>query len=84
MRLSYQEDRLRWEYFNDHPWELARPRVVLEDDGRDSQKWDWSVPLDHSLSRPRAGETNEEGLELDMVWDEIRQRQAGRPMNGES
>nr|XP_023907970.1 37S ribosomal protein S25, mitochondrial-like [Quercus suber]POF16567.1 37s ribosomal protein s25, mitochondrial [Quercus suber] len=56
LHLNYEEDLLRWEYFNDHPWELARPRVVLEDDGRDAEKWDWSLPLDHSLKRPGPGD----------------------------
>ncbi|KAI7363048.1 hypothetical protein KC328_g18941, partial [Hortaea werneckii] len=43
LQLKYEEDRLRWEYFNDHPWELARPRVVLENDGRDAERWDCVV-----------------------------------------
>jgi len=41
-RITYWEDVLRQEFFRDHPWELARPKVVLEDDGRDAQGWDWS------------------------------------------
>ena len=84
IRLAYQEDKLRWEYFNDHPWELARPRVILEDDGRDTERWDWSVPLDHALLRPRAGETNEQGAQLDVAWDDTRRTQAARPINGEA
>jgi small subunit ribosomal protein S23 len=40
--ITYAEDRLRSEFFGDHPWELARPKVVLEDSGNDSQNWDWS------------------------------------------
>lgn len=40
--IGYEEDKLRLEFFGDHPWELARPRVVLENDGRDGQKCDWS------------------------------------------
>ncbi|KAM0155911.1 hypothetical protein ACHAPG_005598 [Botrytis cinerea] len=40
--IVYEEDRIRQEFFRDHPWELARPRVVLEDDGRDGQRCDWS------------------------------------------
>ncbi|KAF2085989.1 mitochondrial ribosomal protein [Saccharata proteae CBS 121410] len=42
IKLSYEEDRLRREFFADHPWELARPRVVLENDGCDGRNWDWS------------------------------------------
>ncbi|KAI9815023.1 MAG: mitochondrial ribosomal small subunit component [Pycnora praestabilis] len=41
-RLAYQEDSLRKEFFKDHPWELARPRVILENDGKDGQRNDWS------------------------------------------
>ncbi|KAI9751688.1 MAG: hypothetical protein M4579_005953 [Chaenotheca gracillima] len=40
--ISYEEDRMREQFFKDHPWELARPRVVLENDGKDGQKIDWS------------------------------------------
>lgn len=84
LQLKYEEDRLRWEYFNDHPWELARPRVVLENDGRDAERWDWSVPLDHALNRPRAGEVNALGRRTDAEWDRVRRTQAGRPINGEA
>ncbi|KAI9785715.1 MAG: mitochondrial ribosomal small subunit component [Geoglossum umbratile] len=41
-KILHKEDALRRQFFGDHPWELARPRVVLENDGRDGQKWDWS------------------------------------------
>lgn len=40
--IEYPEDRLRKNFYSDHPWELARPRIVLEDDGRDGQRCDWS------------------------------------------
>ena len=40
--ITYEEDTLRREFFTDHPWELARPRVVLENDGKDAQLGDWS------------------------------------------
>ncbi|KAI9688543.1 MAG: mitochondrial ribosomal small subunit component [Bathelium mastoideum] len=36
------EHDLRQTFFSHHPWELARPRVILENDGRDAEKWDWS------------------------------------------
>ncbi|KAH0170724.1 hypothetical protein KCU67_g2500, partial [Aureobasidium melanogenum] len=42
VKLQYPEDQLRLDFFGDHPWELARPRQVLEDDGKDYQKFDWS------------------------------------------
>jgi small subunit ribosomal protein S23 len=40
--IVYEEDSIRQKFFGTHPWELARPRVVLEDDGRDAFRWDWS------------------------------------------
>ncbi|KAL0263353.1 mitochondrial ribosomal small subunit component [Diplodia seriata] len=41
-KLYYPEDSLRQEFFKDHPWELARPRLIIENDGKDGKKWDWS------------------------------------------
>ena len=73
--VKYEEDKLRWEYFNDHPWELARPRVVLEKDGRDGEKWGWGVGLDVAVVKPR-GQLGE--------WEGIVKSQAGRPVNGEA
>ncbi|KIH90774.1 37S ribosomal protein rsm25 [Sporothrix brasiliensis 5110] len=43
--ITYEEDELRQTFFKDHPWELARPRVVLETDGKDAQRYDWSKGL---------------------------------------
>lgn len=40
--IAYPEDKLRSDFFGDHPWELARPRVILEDSGNDSKGYDWS------------------------------------------
>ena len=40
--IVYEEDALRKEFYKDHPWELARPRVVLENDGDDAASDDWS------------------------------------------
>ena len=77
VKVTYEEDRLRWEYFNDHPWELARPRVILENDGKDYQKWDWS----HALCRP---EERDVGLRKVQEWDAKQETQANRPLNGES
>ena len=39
--IHYEEDFLRTEFFKDHPWELVRPRLLIEDDGKDYQKVDW-------------------------------------------
>jgi len=42
MPIVYPEDHLRKDFFGDHPWELARPRIILEDSGNDAKNWDWS------------------------------------------
>jgi small subunit ribosomal protein S23 len=42
-RITYIEDSLRKNFFKDHPWELARPRIVLEGKGKNEstrQNWD--------------------------------------------
>jgi small subunit ribosomal protein S23 len=85
INISYEEDRLRWEYFNDHPWELARPRVVLEDDGKDQHKWDWSLPLDYALLRPGLSpKTVPFDERPEVIWDRTASAQGLRPINGES
>ena len=43
--IVYPEDELRKVFYKDHPWELARPRMILELDGRDAQYRDWSKGL---------------------------------------
>lgn len=53
-QITYDEDRLRKDFFGDHPWELARPRMVIEDDGRDSYKTDWSL-----IQQPEKGLSGE-------------------------
>lgn len=40
--IRYEEDKLRSEFYGDHPWELARPRLVVEDSGNDAKHYDWS------------------------------------------
>ena len=42
LKVVYEEDQLRKQFFSDHPWELARPRIVLENDGKDAERCDWS------------------------------------------
>lgn len=40
--IVYPEDRMRTTFFGDHPWELARPRVMVElGGGYDAREWDW-------------------------------------------
>lgn len=52
--IGYEEDSLRQNFFGDHPWELARPRVILENDGKDYEKNDWS-----QISQPGRGLSGE-------------------------
>jgi small subunit ribosomal protein S23 len=44
-KIRYEEDHLRDVFYKDHPWELARPRIVLELDGKDAQRCDWGKGL---------------------------------------
>lgn len=41
-QLVYPEDSLRQHFYRDHPWELARPRMIIETDGKDLHRCDWS------------------------------------------
>lgn len=45
-RIIHPEDELRRTFFSDHPWELARPRIAVELDGKDAQYVDWSRGLE--------------------------------------
>lgn len=51
VQIRYEEDELRKQFFSDHPWELARPRIVLETDGRDSSRVDWSKGIQQPLRK---------------------------------
>jgi small subunit ribosomal protein S23 len=42
VQIKFEEDQLRKEFFRDHPWELARPRVLVETSGKDYERYDWS------------------------------------------
>lgn len=44
-KIVYEEDELRRTFFKDHPWELARPRIIMELDGKDARYLDWSKGL---------------------------------------
>ncbi|KFY27894.1 hypothetical protein V493_03221 [Pseudogymnoascus sp. VKM F-4281 (FW-2241)] len=60
--ITYEEDGLRENFYSDHPWELARPRVILEQDGKDGQKCDWS-----KIQQP-ARELNGESVIQRQLW----------------
>ncbi|KAF5024247.1 hypothetical protein F66182_3679 [Fusarium sp. NRRL 66182] len=58
-RISYLEDSLRTTFYKDHPWELARPRVILESDGKDYhvvQRQMWLME-NEKLSKRKAYDT---------------------------
>jgi small subunit ribosomal protein S23 len=55
VHIRYPEDKLRERFFSDHPWELARPRVVLERDREEGTKLDWSRGVQQP-GRPITGE----------------------------
>jgi small subunit ribosomal protein S23 len=42
VEIRYEEDELRKEFFRDHPWELARPRILVESSGKDFERYNWS------------------------------------------
>lgn len=54
--LVYEEDDLRRQFYTDHPWELARPRMIIEMDGRDAERYDWSKGL-RQPGMPLCGES---------------------------
>ena len=48
------EQYLRQKFYKEHPWELARPRVVVEEDGADYVRQDWSKM--EQIGKPLDGE----------------------------
>lgn len=40
--LRFFEDKIRSLFYTQHPWELARPKLLVENDGDDAQWQDWS------------------------------------------
>ena len=45
-RIKYEEDHLRRTFYKHHPWELARPRIVAEQDGHDAARVHWGSGLE--------------------------------------
>ncbi|KAJ3569553.1 hypothetical protein NPX13_g6040 [Xylaria arbuscula] len=80
-KLVYEEDGLRSQFYRDHPWELARPRVIVEMDGRDAERYDWSKGL-RQPGMPLCGESvvqrqlwmmhNVEGMTTEKTYDIVR------------
>ena len=55
LSLQYEEDSLRKTFFSDHPWELARPRVLVETSGDSHAEVDWSTGIQQP-NLPLSGE----------------------------
>ncbi|KAI0025872.1 mitochondrial ribosomal protein [Xylariomycetidae sp. FL0641] len=80
-QLVYEEDGLRRTFYKDHPWELARPRMIIEMDGKDAQRYDWSKGLQQP-GMPLCGESvvqrqlwvmhNTPGITKEQAYDEVR------------
>lgn len=56
VEIKYEEDQLRKQFFSDHPWELARPRMVLETTGNQHADSDYSKGLQQPTV-PLSGES---------------------------
>ncbi|KAL6449466.1 RSM25 37S ribosomal protein S25 [Candida maltosa Xu316] len=54
-KLKFIEDKLRNVFYEQHPWELARPKNLIENSGDDISKCDWSHML--QLNKPLDGES---------------------------
>ncbi|GAP85542.1 putative 37S ribosomal protein rsm25 [Rosellinia necatrix] len=80
-QLVYEEDDLRRQFYKEHPWELARPRMIVEMDGRDAERYDWSRGLQQP-GMPLCGESvvqrqlwmmhNVEGMTREKAYDIVR------------
>lgn len=53
-KLEFLEDELRNVFYHQHPWELSRPKTLVENSGDDNRDCDWSRML--QLSKPLDGE----------------------------
>lgn len=54
-KLSFLEDQLRDVFYHQHPWELARPKILVENSGKENSECDWSRML--QLNKPLDGES---------------------------
>ncbi|KAK2002542.1 37S ribosomal protein Rsm25 [Colletotrichum falcatum] len=55
-KIKHEEDDLRTAFYRDHPWELARPRIILETDGKDARRFNWSKGM-RQPGQPLTGES---------------------------
>lgn len=54
-KLTFLEDQLRDVFYHQHPWEFARPKVLVENNGDEQSKCDWSHML--QFYKPLDGES---------------------------
>lgn len=54
-KFEFVEDQLRDVFYHQHPWEFARPKVLVENSGDEHSKCDWSRML--QLHKPLDGES---------------------------
>lgn len=54
-KLKFVEDQLRSLFYEQHPWELSRPRILLENGGDDAKNQDWSSIIQYN--KPLDGES---------------------------
>ncbi|CCH41501.1 37S ribosomal protein S25, mitochondrial [Wickerhamomyces ciferrii] len=79
-KLKFVEDQLRQLFYEQHPWELARPRILLENTGEDIKNQDWSSII--QINKPLDGESvvqrtlyllnNTKGLDFKKAYDTAR------------
>ncbi|KAK3392513.1 mitochondrial ribosomal protein S25 [Sordaria brevicollis] len=79
-KIVYPEDELRRDFYRDHPWELARPRMIIELDGKDARYFKWGKGL-RQPGMPLCGESvvqrqmwlmNNEKLSKQEAYDKAR------------
>lgn len=54
-KLTFLEDKLRDVFYHQHPWEFSRPKTLVENEGNEWAKCDWSHML--QLYKPLDGES---------------------------
>lgn len=54
-KIELFEDKLRDVFYHQHPWELSRPKIIVETNGADAEKCDWSHML--QFLKPLDGES---------------------------
>ena len=57
---------------------------MLENDGRDAERWDWGVELDVALNRPSSGRQRDQFGRTAEGWEQAATSQSARPLNGEA